>query len=1511
MQYDEMYFYDCTDDGGEWLCFDSEGNDRYFPYENCDYDNTTMEWTCQSDWGYAPMLEPGNYTFTLNFSVPALGEDYEIFYMAYWSGILHGSSDHIYGNYSIMNASDNYYHFDVLQIQIDEYVCEFGMDVNVYNEAFGGGGWFDFNMNCIQPPPPIRLHYQNETGSMVEYVKDLDIEYFEDCYSNDYEWQCVEVNEEGDEHWISFPGWLFFEGEEIETCFWDEDVGYGCYRIIDPSLQLGDNDLTWELDTEEGKNYTFYWMVYDMSPFEEFNEDEDEEGWSVNFTANSDLHEIDWELFVDNSSCMYSIHVSLYKEGDHYAHNAHFVFQQPDCEFTLPIDVTVDYVPTEYEYGGEFEGIPLEELMAEGGPCDEFDDERSREFAICLNDYVTFVAFDPEPSFIINMSGFEVGKNYSVSIEVYDVINDLLDDDGDIEWETYNWCEWDEDGEPENAWWCGYSEGDVDDWWFYCEWDENDSLWYCTDDFGQDESFENTTGNNFHGDSNQSGFMDYHMFSATSDFESYEISAPLPDSCLNVIEIEVFGGAEDENLVGLFVALFYGPASFTDNNEDYIPDCLLGEGGSGGPGQLPQMGSQNGILNMGTESPWGDMQEVYPFTEMMEPRSYNMTIIGEGLDSETTDRYEINAVVTSFGETIMEMYDTTVETDEDGFFMYNFTMDITEWDCLIETSIELIDTEEDGDEKDQYRMLMIGPCQGGSMTGYSQVTVDGAELGEYVPSGEHIIDLHIDEGLIAGENYSVSGLYLPGIHHPHELALMLYGGTSDNEIEFNFTATSESEVISLPVNLSESCTAFLGYAISHEAEDETEDGETVDIGYSFIITDPCGGDGGDGGDGVDVFDIWNLIENSTESNSYHATIVEVGIDHTVATVSRESYLMPEFIMMIDDILGDKDGNLSADEAMMFEMMAMAYFYGESDDNQDGNDHNGDHQEGGMCYNPTTHETYNSTEAECVDMGHIWIEDEDNGDHHDQEMEMYCDEEGPPFTLNGEQAYCIMSSIRFLGLNNESESSASVPTMIFEWTLMYNISADEDGDLVLAFQGDPENPDYQPVDAIVCSPDYFAYGIELVSSIFNVPDSNELDAGQCIEVLEGNSIDMVQITYSLTDSDMDGEGDIFDMFPFDANETMDSDMDGVGDNADAFPDDPDEKYDSDGDGYGDNIDVFPLDSSEWSDADGDGVGDNADAFDDNPDESVDTDGDGVGDNADTDADGDGVNDDAEDSDGDGVYDDVDAFPFDANETVDTDGDGVGDNTDAFPADANETFDTDGDGVGDNSDDDSDGDGVPNGLDDFPLDSGQSSDRDHDGVGDAEDAFPDDPSEYIDSDGDGVGNNADTDDDDDGVSDSSDAFPLDSTESKDTDSDGVGDNADAFPNDASERIDTDGDGVGDNADKFPSDKLEWADSDSDGVGDNSDAFPNDPTEVVDSDGDGVGNNVDAFPYDNTETTDSDGDGVGDNAQAANEGNEVTEPVTEDEGGFLGLPGFSATMGLVSMLGAAILVAGRRKD
>ena len=101
----------------------------------------------------------------------------------------------------------------------------------------------------------------------------------------------------------------------------------------------------------------------------------------------------------------------------------------------------------------------------------------------------------------------------------------------------------------------------------------------------------------------------------------------------------------------------------------------------------------------------------------------------------------------------------------------------------------------------------------------------------------------------------------------------------------------------------------------------------------------------------------------------------------------------------------------------------------------------------------------------------------------------------------------------------------------------------------------------------------------------------------------------------------------------------------------------------------------------------------------------------------------------------------------------------------------------------------------------------------------------------------------------------------------------------------------------------------------MGDNTDAFINDPNEIMDSDGDGVGNNADDFPYDADEQKDTDGDGVGDNADTDADGDGVPDDTSDvpdaddDDGGVV--PGFSGVAGLASMRGAAVLIAGRRKD
>ena len=71
--------------------------------------------------------------------------------------------------------------------------------------------------------------------------------------------------------------------------------------------------------------------------------------------------------------------------------------------------------------------------------------------------------------------------------------------------------------------------------------------------------------------------------------------------------------------------------------------------------------------------------------------------------------------------------------------------------------------------------------------------------------------------------------------------------------------------------------------------------------------------------------------------------------------------------------------------------------------------------------------------------------------------------------------------------------------------------------------------------------------------------------------------------------------------------------------------------------------------------------------------------------------------------------------------------------------------------------------------------------------------------------------------------------------------------------------------------------------------------------------MGDNSDAFPNDSTEDTDSDGDGVGDNSDGYPDDPFRTE---KEEGGSF-LPGFSSVMGIISLLGAAIIVTGRRKE
>lgn len=231
-----------------------------------------------------------------------------------------------------------------------------------------------------------------------------------------------------------------------------------------------------------------------------------------------------------------------------------------------------------------------------------------------------------------------------------------------------------------------------------------------------------------------------------------------------------------------------------------------------------------------------------------------------------------------------------------------------------------------------------------------------------------------------------------------------------------------------------------------------------------------------------------------------------------------------------------------------------------------------------------------------------------------------------------------------------------------------------------------------------------------------------------------------------------------------------------------------------------------DTPPASDADGDGIGDDWE----DSDTGVDTDGDGTPDFRDTDSDGDGIPDSVErgvgggssspaDSDGDGTYDFRD---------LDSDGNGIPDETEGTS--------------------DADGDGSPDFAD---LDDDNDTLRDSMEIGD-------DPSNPLDFDGDGLPDFRDVDSDDDNIGDRNEAFPA------DTDMDGTPDRHD---------LDSDDDGWTDIEEAGDDDVFTApVDTDEDGTPDFRD---------TDSDGDGLSDAAERDLGTNRADADSDGDGVTD--------------------------------------------------
>lgn len=355
----------------------------------------------------------------------------------------------------------------------------------------------------------------------------------------------------------------------------------------------------------------------------------------------------------------------------------------------------------------------------------------------------------------------------------------------------------------------------------------------------------------------------------------------------------------------------------------------------------------------------------------------------------------------------------------------------------------------------------------------------------------------------------------------------------------------------------------------------------------------------------------------------------------------------------------------------------------------------------------------------------------------------------------------------------------------------------------------------------------------------VDNLTDTDADGLVDLVDS---DQGGTAYTIPDTDNDGREDYKD---------VDSDNDGVTDAVES------RLGDTDGDGFVDN--VTDTDGDGWPNAaDPDNGGTPAGSLDDDNDgvlnhQDLDADNDGIPDIIEaggTDADGDGIVDNALDADNDGIPDNVDISYFATNggSGTDTDADGI---DDTFDVDQTGGSDDDGDSIDNTFDSDSDG----NGFDDF-VESNPYDNLDTDGDGN-----PD--SHDLDSDNDGITNPYEygiavdgatgqlsgfTDANGNGWNDTQESTPITPPDSDsdpfgledyidlDSDDDGIPDNIEA-QNSASyiapTGIDTDGDGLDDAYDPDNGGTLLTPV--------NTDATGNEDYLDADSDGDGINDNV----------------------------------------------------------------------
>jgi len=258
------------------------------------------------------------------------------------------------------------------------------------------------------------------------------------------------------------------------------------------------------------------------------------------------------------------------------------------------------------------------------------------------------------------------------------------DDGNDVYWQSYEGghCEWegDADGE-ENAWYCKYSEDDEDwdTWWYYCE-DHEDDGWHCTDDFGQSEDYEYTSGGN-----EWSGSDDDDDDGAPTPEEAMEAADANEDGYVSLQEFEDFWESDPSNpeldsdsIAALWDDCDYDGNDMIDINEVQCVIDGIGAMFDPGDGEDPSADEVFEWMNTDgdgqiTPSEWADFAN--STGDIIEGDDFNNLIY------------------------MMDMYDYD---DSDGLDIYEFA---EMWDEIMSDE----DDEDDGDDGDDepFRVTMM------------------------------------------------------------------------------------------------------------------------------------------------------------------------------------------------------------------------------------------------------------------------------------------------------------------------------------------------------------------------------------------------------------------------------------------------------------------------------------------------------------------------------------------------------------------------------------------------------------------------------------------------------------------------------------------------------------------------------------------------------------------------------------------------------------------------------------